>query len=695
MQTTLAFMEELLAPEDLRHNKLKDTDRAFHDWYRFVLSYPPHLVRTYFSRFGLTPDHLVLDPFCGTGTTLVEAKKNGIRAYGIEAHPMPCFASRVKTDWSVEPERLVQHAGVIVHQARRAMDEWNGKRRTLPIEEEGLLLTDSISPVPLHKCLILREEIQKTRDPSLRDVELLAFAFVSVFVASNLKFGPEVGLARNRKTDAPVFESWLAKIHEMAGDLRQYAALASVSSKCVLADARQTLGDLLAGSVDAVITSPPYPNEKDYTRTTRLESVLLRFVRSRQDLRLLKKSLLRSNTRNVYHTDDDDMAVSDNTKINAIADEIERRRIALGKDSGFERLYHRVTRLYFGGMKRHFEQVKQVLRPGARLAYVVGDQASYLQVLIRTGELLADIAHETGYEVLSLDLFRTRLSTATGEQLREEVLVLEWPGVKKMAKANDRSRYDQLIEQVFFNNYTEGASEVRFDREEFVAIAEKLGIKLPKNLGDIIYSYRYRNPLPARIRELLRPDQEWLIRSEGRAKYVFAKSSFHAISPNPRLSRIKVLDSTPEMIRRYALNDEQALLAILRYNRLIDVFTGVTCYSLQSHLRTFVEGIGQVETDEIYIGVNKSGEQFIFPIQAKGARERVGIVQLEQDFALCASKFPALTCRPIAAQFVEDDLIALFEFERSEGTLSIKEEKHYRLVPNDDLSDDEIKAYRT
>jgi hypothetical protein len=279
--------------------------------------------------------------------------------------------------------------------------------------------------------------------------------------------------------------------------------------------------------------------------------------------------------------------------------------------------------------------------------------------------------------------------------LREEVLVLEWPGEKRMAKKSDRSRYDQLIERVFFNNYTEGASEVRFEREEFIAIAEELGMKLPKNLGDIIYSYRYRNTLPPRIRELLGPDQEWLIRSEGRAKYVFAKSSFHAIAPNPRLSRIKVLDSTPEMIRRYALNDEQALLAILRYNRLIDIFTGVTCYSLQSHLRTFVEDMGQVETDEIYIGVNKSGEQFIFPIQAKGAGERIGIVQLEQDFALCQSRFPNLTCRPIAAQFVEDDLIALFEFERSEGTISIKDEKHYRLVPNDDLSDDEIKTYRS
>jgi hypothetical protein len=695
MQTTLAFMEELLAPEDLRHNKLKDTDRAFHDWYRFVLSYPPHLVRTYFARFGLNGNHVVLDPFCGTGTTLVEAKKNGITACGIEAHPMPCFASRVKTDWSIRAEQLVEHAREIARNARGVLDRWNGQRKGLPPEQEALLLTQSISPIPLHKCLILREEIQRTPASALRDIELLAFAFVSVFVASNLKFGPEVGVGSKKKTDAPVFEAWLNKVGEMAGDLRQFASLASVPSKCISGDARQALTDLAPESIDGVITSPPYPNEKDYTRTTRLESVLLGLVQSKQDLRRLKQSLIRSNTRNVYHTDDDDSAVSGNGKISALAAEIERRRIALQKDSGFERLYHRVTKLYFGGMKRHLEQLKGVLRPGAKLAYVVGDQASYLQVLIRTGELLADIAHEVGYEVLSLDLFRTRLSTATGQQLREEVLVLEWPGGKRMARKNDQSRYDQLIERVFFKNYTEGAHEVRFDREEFVATAEELGIKLPKNLGDIVYSYRYRNKLPARIRELLGSDEEWLIRSEGRAKYVFVKSAFHEISPNPRLSRIKVLDSTPEIIRRYALSDEQALLAILRYNRLIDTFTGVTCYSLQSHLRTFVEDMGQVETDEIYVGVNKSGEQFIFPIQAKGARERIGIIQLEQDLALCASKFPTLTCRPVAAQFIDDDLIALFEFERSEGTLSIKEEKHYCLVPNEDLSNEEIARYRS
>ncbi len=694
MQKTFKFMEELIAPEDLRHNRLRDEDRAFHDWYRFVLSYPPHLVRDYVSRFELRAGDSILDPFCGTGTTLVEAKKNGLPSFGIEAYPMACFASKVKTSWLVEPRKLVEHANRIFEQASCALKKSNGQLRTLPPEQEDLLLSECISPVPLHKCLVLRDEILTAPDSPTRDAELLALAFVSVFVASNLKFGPEVGVGRERKLDAPVLDVWLSKVNEMASDIREFSSLARVSSRCLNADARGMPDGLPSAAIDAVITSPPYPNEKDYTRTTRLESVLLGFVRSKQELRALKQNLIRSNTRNVYVSDDDDLTIAHNAKINAIANEIERRRIALNKDSGFERLYHRVTRLYFGGMKRHFEQLKRVLKPGAKLAYVVGDQASYLQVLIRTGELLADVADETGYEVLSLDLFRTRLSTATGEQLREEVLVLEWPGEKRMPQKDDRSRYDQLIERVFFNNYVKGAREVYFNREEFASIAADLGIELPKNLGDIIYSYRYRNKLPQRMRELLLPDEEWIIRSIGRSKYVFVRSSLHHLLPNPRLSAIKVLGATPEIIRRYALNDEQALLAILRYNRLMDVFTGVTCYSLQNHLRTSVQGVGQVETDEIYIGVSKTGEQFVFPVQAKGAKDSVGVIQVEQDLAVCAAKFPTLKCRPIAAQFLADDLIALFELEGSKGAISIKDEKHYSIVLNKDLTDEEIVSYR-
>jgi hypothetical protein len=84
--------------------------------------------------------------------------------------------------------------------------------------------------------------------------------------------------------------------------------------------------------------------------------------------------------------------------------------------------------LYFGGMARHFAALREYLRPGAKLAYVVGDQASYLRVMIRTGQILAEIADSLGYKVIGIDLFRTRLATATKEELREEVLLLEWTG---------------------------------------------------------------------------------------------------------------------------------------------------------------------------------------------------------------------------------------------------------------------------
>ncbi len=93
-----------------RANKLEAQDRSFHDWYRFVLSYPPHLVRQYIEDFGLNSQSLILDPFCGTGTTLVEARLNHIQSIGLEANPITRFASSVKLDWNVDPDLLLERA---------------------------------------------------------------------------------------------------------------------------------------------------------------------------------------------------------------------------------------------------------------------------------------------------------------------------------------------------------------------------------------------------------------------------------------------------------------------------------------------------------------------------------------------------------------------------------------------------------
>lgn len=423
-------------------NKLRSEDRAVHDWYRFVLSFPPHLVRDYLERLGVGPTDTVLDPFCGTGTTLVECKKLGIASVGIESNPMAHFASSAKIDWAVDAPKLWEFAEGVAASTREAVEsdgigEWTGlplleengnvppSMRRLDPEQSKLLLKDSISPAPLHKTLVLLDEIDRHGNPNLRQYGRLALAKALAHRIGNLKFGPEVGLGRI-KDDAPVVEAWLDGMSTIVHDIGIVREQAHVPAQVHKADSRKADRVLKPNSVDAVITSPPYPNEKDYTRTTRLESVILGLIRDRRELRTLKKDLVRSNTRGVYKSDTDDREVVDHPAIQEIAEAIERRRIELGKTSGFERLYPRVTQLYFGGMARHLASLRPVLRPGAKLAYVVGDQASYLRVMIRTGQILADLAESLGYRVVDIDLFRTRPSTVTGEQLREEVVVLEW-----------------------------------------------------------------------------------------------------------------------------------------------------------------------------------------------------------------------------------------------------------------------------
>jgi DNA modification methylase len=438
--TGIEKIQETKKPEltNGRANKLDHQDRAFHDWYRFVLSFPPHLVRDYIQKFDLNQKSVVLDPFCGTGTTLVEAKLARMTAIGLEGNPFPYFASSVKTDWNLDAHELSAGTRQVTEKALAVLksqgiddnlsfgDPKDLELKTLSPEIEKLILANSISPLPLHKTLVLFECLEQYKDEPFYRHALLALGNALVFKISNLHFGPEVGV-KKLKADAPVISNWLLEIEKIANDLRQIKGKTFPDAKVYLADARN-LDILETNSVDAVITSPPYPNEKDYTRTTRLESVLLGFINSKAELRELKKRLVRSNTRGIYKGDDDDQWVTEFPEIQRIAEEIEKRRVALGKDSGFERLYPRAAKLYFGGMAKHLADLRKVLRPGAQLAYVVGDQASYLRVMIRTGQILGDIAQKLGYELVGIDLFRTRLATATKEQLREEVVILKWRG---------------------------------------------------------------------------------------------------------------------------------------------------------------------------------------------------------------------------------------------------------------------------
>jgi hypothetical protein len=274
------------------------------------------------------------------------------------------------------------------------------------------------------------------------------------------------------------------------------------------------------------------------------------------------------------------------------------------------------------------------------------------------------------------------------------------PGAGSMPRRTGASRavvnrYTRLIEHVFQLRYTAGAAKIEFLRSDIELAARELGIDLPKNIGDVVYTFRYRAPVPDSIRAQAPTGHYWRISPAGKGKYAFVASTTNPdVMPSRSLAETKIPDATPGLIARNTMDDEQALLAKLQYNRLIDTFAGLTCYSLQNHLRTTVRGIGQVETDEVYVGVDRRGVQYVLPVQAKTGRDPISLVQIEQDFAMCAEKFSLLVARPVAATLAGDGVIAMFEFERSDAGAKVVTERHYRLVEPEGLSATELHSYR-
>jgi len=260
-------------------------------------------------------------------------------------------------------------------------------------------------------------------------------------------------------------------------------------------------------------------------------------------------------------------------------------------------------------------------------------------------------------------------------------------------RATKPNRYAEIVSEVFRRRYRTGATKVPFERDEFAGIAKDKGIELPRNLGDAIYSFKYRYPLPASIIETAPEGYEWIIAGAGISKYEFRLVKPLDITPRQNLVVVKIPDATPEIIGAYALGDEQALLAKVRYNRLIDVFLGIAASSLQNHLRTTVKSIGQIEIDELYVGLDRHGCQYIVPVQAKGGKDRHGRQQTEQDIACCAQKFPLLHCRPVSAQFITNSKIAMFELAMQDNEVRVVSEQHYELVPASSISSEDLAIY--
>lgn len=377
----------------------------------------------------------------------------GIPSVGCDAHPFARLISETKTNWDLDCDALKRKLGRILTSCETKMMSHALERLSfdsalvqetpdsnlvngykLTEDQEKLMPKGFVSDRPLRRLLILRDEIEKQcgRDQTSRDFFFITLSHVIANGAGNFAFGPEIYRTK-AKPDYDVAGHFATRSTLMIDEMLdvQQKGLAQVPSKVLGDDAR--VMNRVPENISTVITSPPYPNEKDYTRTTRVESLLLKLFADRANLREVKESLLRSNTRNVFVKDRDGDEVAEIESIQTVCNQIEERRIELEKTSGFEHLYHKVVAHYFGGMRRHFRMLYPKLNSGAKLAYVVGDQLSFLMIPVRTAKLLGEVAEAEGFAIKGCDLWRERIGTKVRNgrdhqktvRIAEEVLILE------------------------------------------------------------------------------------------------------------------------------------------------------------------------------------------------------------------------------------------------------------------------------
>jgi len=396
-----------------------------HDWYRFRLGFSDHLVSDLLADFGASRQSRVLDPFCGTGTVLVECMKQGINCIGVDANPATLFAAQVKTTWRLDSTRVLELLDEVETSYERHFNI-----RTLAadptfryLEQAGFLKRGWIEVEPLLEALAIKHAVQALKT-STKYRRLLVLALLACVIkdGSNLKFGPELYCAK-RATAPDVLGGFIDRVETMASDLRVLAAAHSGRATVILGDSRECHRLLTRRShFDIVICSPPYPAEHDYTRNTRMELAFLEHVVDRATLRTIKSTMIRSHTKGLYSADNDREYVEGEPRVHSLVGRVQTA--VNGKTYGFARLYPRIVEEYFGGIVRHLRSLRKVLAPNAVCAYIVGDQSSYLGVHIRTANILAGLAERNGYELVGIRHWRHRWSTSTSRQIDENILIL-------------------------------------------------------------------------------------------------------------------------------------------------------------------------------------------------------------------------------------------------------------------------------
>jgi len=233
---------------------------------------------------------------------------------------------------------------------------------------------------------------------------------------------------------------------------------------------------------------------------------------------------------------------------------------------------------------------------------------------------------------------------------------------KRPREPKAMSDYDRVISEVFRRHYRKGEERLEFDKDEIAQVCQEQGITV-RNTPDVVYTYRARQELPPAILA----KGHWAIQPAGRGKYAFRLLSNPARFEVPfgDYSPVDIYNAIPEVVEGLLRKDEQSLVTTVVYNRLVDIFTGLTCFHIQSHYRSFLKRVGEVELDALFVGVDKTGTLHVVPVEAKSQAESemIGRVQVWQMAMLARQDFGKLQRRIIAVKALRDETVGFVEFD--------------------------------
>lgn len=415
------------------YGTFKDSLNApIHRWFKYPAGYSYRLVEEKIRQYGLTHLHLVLDPFVGSGTTSVEAKRHGVNSIGIEAHPFVQWVAKTKLNWSSSIAAIVETYQDVIPTAQATVSADGVNLRIVPE-----LVRKCYSESNLVSLLAIRDAIAKEADSDeVRDFLNLALTDTLRNASKAATGWPYVAPAKmhQKKTEKDAFEAFAIQVRRMLDDLefmQTYYPGNEISTRIIFGDARDPNAKIKPASVDLALTSPPYLNNYDYADRTRLETYFFGWYGSWREIteNVREKLIISATTQVTRNKGRPNVMLSDEIKLfePKLFDELSRKVAELTTrrlHKGGKKSYDIMVAGYFNDMFKVFRHVHSYLKHRSDFVLVLGDSAPY-GVYIPTQEYLARLGLGIGFKSYRIEQLRSRGDKWRGNPQRHKVALSE------------------------------------------------------------------------------------------------------------------------------------------------------------------------------------------------------------------------------------------------------------------------------